>query len=82
MTEMMLALSLIAGLFTGVLFYMGLWWTVSKNSAHWWWLSFMIRLMGAASVFYLIANEHIARYALLLLGFLLARKMVFNRVSP
>ncbi len=79
----MLCLSFIAGLGAGVCFYLGLWWTVlrrlsSKHLALWWWASFLLRTAAAASLFYLIANEHLFRYALILLGFMLARKIVLN----
>ena len=79
----MLCLSLIVGLGVGVIFYMGLWWTIlmrfsSKHLALWWWTSFIVRIIVATSVFYLIANEHVARYALILLGFMLSRKIVLN----
>ena len=79
----MLCLSLIVGLGVGAIFYMGLWWTIlmrfsSKHLALWWWTSFIVRIIATASIFYLIANEHIARYALILLGFMLSRKIVLN----
>jgi F1F0 ATPase subunit 2 len=79
----MLCLSLIVGLGVGAIFYMGLWWTTSmrfssKHLALWWWTSFIVRIMATASVFYLIANEHVVRYGFLLLGFILSRKIVFN----
>jgi len=79
----MLCLSFIAGLGVGAVFYMGLWWTIfmrfsSKHLALWWWTSFVFRILATASVFYFIANEHVERYALLLLGFMLSRKIVIN----
>ena len=79
----MLCLSLIVGFVVGIIFYMGLRWTIvmrfsSKHLALWWWMSFIVRMIATASVFYLIANEHVARYALLLLGFILSRKIVLN----
>lgn len=79
----MLCFSLVVGLGVGAIFYMGLWWTIlmrfsSKHLAFWWWTSFIVRMIATASVFYLIANEHIARYALILLGFMLSRKIVLN----
>lgn len=79
----MLCLSLMAGLGVGALFFMGLWWTLlmrfsSKHIVLWWWVSFIVRIIATASIFYLIANEHAARYAFILLGFMLSRKIVLN----
>ncbi len=79
----MLCLSFIAGIGVGIMFYMGLWWTVfiqfsSKHFGLWWWMSFIVRMAATAAIFYLIANEHLARYVLLLLGFLISRKIVIH----
>jgi F1F0 ATPase subunit 2 len=79
----MLFLSFIVGLGVGTIFYVGLWWTIlrrfsSNHFALWWWSSFIVRIVVTASVFYLIANEHVARYALILLGFMLSRKIVLT----
>lgn len=79
----MLCLSFLAGLGMGAIFFMGLWWTIlkrfsSKYLVLWWWMSFMIRIIATASIFYLIANEYLARHALILLGFMLSRKLVFK----
>lgn len=77
----MLFVSFIVGLGVGALFYMGLWWTVvrrfsSQNLLLWWWASFLLRIIAATSIFYLIANVHLERYALILLGFMLSRKII------
>jgi F1F0 ATPase subunit 2 len=77
----MLGLSFFVGLGVGVSFYMGLWWTIllrfsSNYLVLWWWMSFLVRIIAAASIFYLVANEHIARYAMLLVGFMLSRKII------
>ncbi len=78
----MLCLSFFAGLFVGIFFYMGLWWTILKfSSKHvmiWWWTSFLVRITIALLVFYLIAQEHLERYLLILIGFIISRKIVLN----
>lgn len=78
-----LCFSFIVGLGIGALFYMGLWWTIlsrfsSRYLMLWWWMSFIVRICAAASVFYLVANEHLPRYALILLGFMISRKVIFK----
>jgi len=80
-----LCLSFIVGLVVGAIFYMGLWWTIlkrfsSEHLALWWWVSFIVRVIATVSIFYLIANEHLARYVLIMLGFILSRKLTFIRV--
>lgn len=78
----MLCLSFFTGLGVGVIFYMGLWWTILKFSSKrlmlWWWASFIIRITIVLSIFYLVAGEHLARYAVILLGFIISRKIVLK----
>lgn len=80
----MYALSLLVGFGVGLLFYMGLWWTIrqlasSKYAAIWFCLSFLVRIGGAAVLFFLIGNNDICRYGFLLLGFVLAKKIAVAR---
>jgi F1F0 ATPase subunit 2 len=79
----MLGLSFVVGLGVGVIFYMGLWWTIlmrfsAKHLMLCWWTSFIVRIIATGSIFYLIANEHFARYAFIMLGFMLSRKIILN----
>lgn len=78
----MLCLSFVTGLGMGLFFYMGLWWTILKfSSKHlmlWWWVSFIVRLLVTLSIFYLVAGEHLARYVVILLGFIISRKIVLK----
>ncbi len=77
----MLCLCFIVGLGVGALFYLGLWWTVVRHCspgsrALWLWMSFIVRIAAVAAIFYLIAGDHVTRYILTLLGFMLSRKIV------
>lgn len=79
----MWCLSFVVGAGIGAIFFMGLWWTIllrfsCRSLMLWWWASFIFRIAVVAAIFYLIANEHFARYMFMLLGFMLSRKIVLN----
>jgi len=76
-----LMLAGVAGVFLGVLFFGGLWWTVQKGSsskwsALWFFGSLLIRTGVVLSGFYLIGHGHWVRLLLCLPGFILARLAV------
>ena len=89
MTEaLMLILACLAGNAIGMLFFVGLWWTLreglrSKVPALWFVGSLMVRVTGAMAGFYLVSGHHWERLLACLLGFVVARLMVtrFTRAA-
>ena len=76
-----LAPPLAAGLLLGAFFFGGLWWTVirgvaSKRPALWFFGSMLARTSIALAGFYFVGGENWERWALCLLGFVLARLVV------
>lgn len=76
----MLCLSLVLGISLGVIFFLGLRWTVAlsasiKYPVLLFCLSFLMRGAAVLSGFYWLANGHFERFALLLLGFMISRKL-------
>jgi F1F0 ATPase subunit 2 len=71
------ALSLVAGLGLGILFFGGLWWTIRKGvtckqPALWFSGSLILRFTVVVGGFYLIGNSHYERLLLSLIGFTIA----------
>ena len=76
-----LMLAGVAGVFFGVLFFGGLWWTVQKGSiskwpAFWFLGSLLLRASVVLAGFYLVGRTHWERLLLCLLGFVIARLVV------
>ena len=81
-----LALAFLAGLLLGAFFFGGLWWTVQKGihsetPALWFIGSILLRTAVVLVSFYLIAQNHWSRLVICLLGFLLGRILVVNRLA-
>ena len=73
----------IAGLLLGLLFFGGLWLTVYKGAASdrpalWFLGSFLFRMSGVLSGFYLVSGGHWPRILTCLLGFALGRTIVIR----
>jgi len=84
---LILLLSGVAGGLLGGLFFGGLWWTVNKGlSSQWpalWFLgSLLVRLGITLGGFYFVSGGHWERMLACLLGFLLARHVVFRITRP
>ncbi len=80
-----LALSLVAGLVLGGIFFGGLWWTIRRGVASarpWLWFggSLILRLGVALGGFYYVSGGEWQRLLACLLGFLLARLTVIQLV--
>ncbi len=78
-----LALSLLAGIVIGMVFFGGLWWTTKKilapgQPALWFIGSFLVRMSIALAGFYLIAQGVWQRLLICVLGFFIARVMVIR----
>lgn len=78
-----LALSLMAGILFGAIFFGGLWWTVrkvvsSKRSALWVFCSLLLRMSIVLAGFYFVAQGHWERLLMCFLGFVLARPIVMG----
>lgn len=76
-----MALALGAGIVLGLIFYGGLWWTVTRgltsSHAHWWFLgSFWLRLAIALGGFYIVAQGDWKNLLICFAGFILARVAV------
>jgi len=76
-----MAVPLLAGLMLGVLFFGGLWLTVSRGMASrqpalWFFGSQVLRMGVTLLGFYLVAREDWRRWLLCVLGFVLARLIV------
>ena len=82
-----LALSLIAGVLLGAIFYGGLWWTVrrgvaSAQPALWFSASLLLRMSIALAGFYFVSGGNLERMLLCFIGFILARVWVTWLTRP
>ena len=82
-----LALAVVAGLFLGVMFFGGLWWTVRKGvssawPALWFFGSLLLRMSLAMVGFYFVGRGHWERLVACLLGFVMARLVVKWLTQP
>ena len=71
-----------AGILLGAFFFGGLWWTVrrgvsSERPALWFFSSLLVRMSITLTGFYFVGREHWERWLLCLLGFFLARLIVW-----
>ena len=80
-----LALALVTGVFLGIIFFGGLWWTVRKGlasqsqwSAFWFPVSLLLRTGIALTGFYFIADGRWERLLACLLGFVAARLLILR----
>jgi F1F0 ATPase subunit 2 len=81
-----LAMAFLAGALLGVFFFGGLWWTVhkgvvSESPALWFVGSLLLRTGLVLVGFYLASQGHWSRLAACLLGFVIARLIVVNRLT-
>ena len=84
---LMLILAWAVGVWLGVIFFGGLWWTVrkgvaSKNPALWFFGSLLLRMSVTLAGFYLVGRSHWERLLLCLLGFVMARLAVTWLTRP
>jgi F1F0 ATPase subunit 2 len=82
-----LAAALTAGLTLGVIFFAGLWWTVirgvsSSRPALWFICSKLLRMAIVLGGFYLVGGDRWERWLACLLGFGLARVVVWRLTRP
>lgn len=88
MNELMqLALSALAGILLGTLFFGGLYWTVRKGLASsspalWFIASLLLRVGVTLSGFYFIADGDWRRLAACLTGFIIARIIITRLTTP
>src|SRR5271165_1552439 len=80
-----LALAFFGGALLGAFFFGGLWWTVqqgvmSERPALWFLGSLLLRTSLTLAGFYLASQHHWSRFVACLLGFLIARVIVVNRL--
>ena len=86
MTDILdLAVPFLAGVVLGVLFLVGLWWTVGKgvvseNPALWFFGSMLLRTILILVGFYVVSEGHWSRLVACLVGFFLARFAVVKRL--
>ncbi len=84
---LMSALTLVAGLLLGAIFFGGLWWTVrkgvsSKRPALLFLGSLLVRTAIVITGFYVVSDGHWQRLLTCLLGFVIARFIVTRLVGP
>ena len=82
-----LALTGMAGLGLGAIFFGGLWWTVRKGvsasqPALWFLGSLLLRMGIALAGFYVVSGGHLVRLLACLAGFALARALVTWLTRP
>ena len=80
-------LPVVAGVFLGVVFFGGLWWTVrkgvsSKQPVLWFLGSLLLRMSIALAGFYFVSGGLWERLLLCLLGFVMARLVVTRLTRP
>jgi F1F0 ATPase subunit 2 len=76
-----LVLAWLAGIVLGAIFFGGLWWTVRKGLSSgqpaFWFLGSMLLRMGIVLAgFFLVADKHLGRLLVCLIGFVMARMVV------
>jgi F1F0 ATPase subunit 2 len=81
------ALTLVAGLVLGTIFFGGLWWTVRKGAASpspalWFLGSMVLRLGLVLAGFYWVGRGDWRRLVVCLLGFIIARGIVIRMTRP
>lgn len=81
-----LVICLLFGIGLGLIFFIGLWWTVrraisAKQPAVWFLFSLIVRMTIVLSGFYWIMDGHWQRLVAVLLGFIIAR-IVVTRITP
>jgi F1F0 ATPase subunit 2 len=81
-----LAAMLVVGFAVGILYFLGLWLTLSRYTGKKHFgskllISFLIRLALAISVFYFFMQNDWQRLILLLIGFLIARQVMIRRIG-
>ncbi len=81
-----LALALFAGALLSVFFFGGLWWTVQKGVVSerpelWFLASLLLRTSLILAGFYFVSQGHWSRLVACLLGFVIARVIVVNRLT-
>lgn len=79
--NLMLALSGVAGVALGAIFFGGLWWTIrkamaSEKPALWFLGSLLLRMSVALAGFYFVSGGDLKRIMLCLAGFFVARFIV------
>ncbi len=77
----------LAGLALGAFFFGGLWWTVGKclssqRPALWLLSSLLLRVSVTLAGFYLVSGNYWQRWALCLLGFVMARQAMTFWLGP
>ena len=82
-----LLMAAIAGVILGIVFFGGLWWTVrmgltSSQPAFLFLASMLLRTGIVLAGFYFIANQHMDRLLLCVLGFVAARALVMQMTRP
>lgn len=81
-----LILVLLAGMLLGAIFFGGLWWTVLKGvtarqPALWFSASFLLRTGSVLAGFYFVSGADWKRLLLCLLGFIVVRLMIMERLK-
>lgn len=79
--------ALLAGGLLGVFFYAGLWWTIRQGASsptplRWFFASLVVRTSIVLTGFYVVGAGQPGRMGLCLLGFILARVIVFRITRP
>ncbi len=82
-----LGTAIAAGILLGTIFFGGLWWTVRKGMssewpALWFFGSLMLRMSIALFGFYIVGRDDWRRWLLCLVGFVLARLVVWWLTRP
>ncbi|WP_205703877.1 ATP synthase subunit I [Candidatus Chloroploca sp. Khr17] len=81
--QVILVLALVTGMLLGAIFFGGLWWTAqqlvsSRQPARWFFGSLVLRTSIVLVGFYVISHGHWERMLACMLGFVIARLMVFR----
>jgi len=79
----MILITLITGIFLGLFFFGGLWWTtkralLSKTPALWFLTSLFVRMGIVIIAFYYLSRGHWERALICLIGFIIARTIIMR----
>jgi F1F0 ATPase subunit 2 len=81
-----LGLALVVGSGLGLFYFGGLWITIqrlphSKNPALLSFISFLVRTIAVLLIFYFLMDGRVERLAVAMLGFIIARQILFRRLA-
>lgn len=81
--NVVIAISVLVGSMLGIIYFAGLWWTVSKGivsnrPAFWFLISFLVRTGLVVAGFFWVSHGGLSSLIVCMMGFLLGRQLVLH----